>query len=191
MQPNFLFLDYNARITEIADELERNKALWNMVSQLEGTAGDLKPPGFLPLAMGVQEPGKRIKDSEGVRATPAAMKFPALFKELAAYGFTGFARCAFFKLAVGGGVRTHIDDGSYYIGKDRFHLCIQGKYEYQCADEIKIIEAGNLFWFDNKKLHRALNVDTIERLTFVFDVPYAISPIRNSDGTLKSNDYYH
>ena len=76
------------------------------------------------------------------------------------------------KLPVGGAVGSHIDDGTYYLKKDRYHLSLQGKYRYECNGEEHIIEPGTFFWFSNKLTHSALNVGDVDRITFVFDVPH-------------------
>jgi quercetin dioxygenase-like cupin family protein len=68
-------------------------------------------------------------------------------------------------------VSTHIDDGAYYLTRDRYHLSIQGDYEYTVDGESRIIRPGTFFWFDNKKPHSAKNVSDVDRLTLVFDVP--------------------
>ena len=181
---NFKFLSTGLDVTGLRRELQVNDHFWHMVSDLDNIGGDHNPPGFLPLVMGVQEPGKRIKDSDSLKTTDAFTHFPELFMTLASFGIISIARCAFFKLPPGGTVKSHIDDGSYYHGKDRFHLSIQGDYEYGVGDEKHIIKPGTLFWFDNKKLHNAKNVSEVDRLTFVFDVDYKFSPIRNNEGQL-------
>jgi len=100
-------------------------------------------------------------------------------------------------LQPGRSVGWHTDHGTYYKGKDRYHLCLQGAYKYWVGDnpllvsgdmpqhpqteedkqalldtaEMHIIEPGTFFWFDNKKYHRALSIGNVDRISFVFDVP--------------------
>lgn len=174
---NFVFLDKNIDVSRVLASLKHHYRLWDMVSKLEHTAGDKNPPGFLPLVMGVQEPGKRIKDSVFLKTTSAIECFPDVFRILGLYGIESISRAAFFRLPPGERVKSHIDDGTYYHNRDRFHLSIQGNYEYTVDGETHLIEPGTLFWFDNKKLHSALNVDTVDRITFVFDVPKSESPM--------------
>lgn len=187
MGSNFLFLDDSAPFKLLQDEIAKNHDLWQIVSTMEDVDGDHNPEGFLPLVMGVKEEGKRIKDSNKVRPTEAFSKFPVLFNALLLYGVDSFARAAFFRLPPKQNVLSHIDDGSYYLNKDRFHLCIQGTYEYAVDKEVHIIKQGQFFWFDNKKIHRAKNIGEDDRITFVFDVPYEHSPIRDKEGKLIDN----
>ena len=86
--------------------------------------------------------------------------------------FKKLRRCGFLALPVGEIVGSHIDEGTYYLTKDRYHLSIQGKYEYTVGDETIIIEPGTLFWFNNKLPHKAVNIGNNIRITFVFDVPH-------------------
>jgi mannose-6-phosphate isomerase-like protein (cupin superfamily) len=76
-------------------------------------------------------------------------------------------------LPVGGEVGQHIDIGSYYQTRDRYHLAIQGSYVYTVGGESVKIDAGDLIWFNNKLSHGTKNVGDVVRITFVFDVPHS------------------
>ena len=39
-------------------------------------------------------------------------------------------RCGFLSLPVDGYVGAHIDEGTYYQTRDRYHLSIAGQYQY-------------------------------------------------------------
>jgi mannose-6-phosphate isomerase-like protein (cupin superfamily) len=87
--------------------------------------------------------------------------------------FKKFDRCGFLSLPVGGEVGQHIDIGSYYQTRDRYHLAIQGAYDYTVGGETVRVEEGDLIWFDNKQSHGTKNVGDVVRITFVFDVPHS------------------
>jgi mannose-6-phosphate isomerase-like protein (cupin superfamily) len=72
-------------------------------------------------------------------------------------------------------VGRHIDEGTYYLTRDRYHLSIQGRYEYFVGDESVIVEPGTLLWFNNKLMHGTKNIGDVTRITFVFDVPHSKS----------------
>jgi Aspartyl/Asparaginyl beta-hydroxylase len=81
-----------------------------------------------------------------------------------------------YLLPPGGTVPWHTDDrGEYYIGKMRYHLCLQGKYIYRMKEGDNIyeetIEPGTLFWFDLFTLHSAECISEDERITLLFDLP--------------------
>ena len=66
-------------------------------------------------------------------------------------------------------VYPHVDVGDYYENKDRFHLVLSGYYDFTVGEETQRFGAGELFWFDNKKLHSTKNVTPITRISLIFD----------------------
>ena len=170
---NFRFIETNIDVTPYVEELKANDHLWHMVSQMRNIGGQLNPYGFLPLTMGVQVNGANIKNSELQQNTPAYEMFPRMVKFLKDHNCANHSRAAFFKLGPKGSVGDHIDDGDYYLTRDRYHFSLQGRYRYMCGGEEHIIEPGTFFWFDNKKIHAAQSIGNVDRITFVFDLPYS------------------
>jgi hypothetical protein len=110
--------------------------------------------------------------------TESCIKTPAYDRHTEIIGFLkrnfkSFSRCGFLALPVGGEVKQHIDIGSYYLTRDRYHLSIYGEYEYTVGGESVIVKPGTLLWFNNKVLHGTKNVGDTTRVTFVFDVPHS------------------
>jgi hypothetical protein len=127
---------------------------------------------YLQLIMGgVETEDQYVGNTEICIKTPAYEKHTEVLNYLRKY-FKKLRRCAFLALPVGEIVGSHIDEGTYYLTKDRYHLSIQGKYEYTVGDETTTIEPGTLFWFNNKLPHKAVNIGDNIRITFVFDVPH-------------------
>jgi len=170
---NFRFIDFGLDVQPFLDELKSNDELWKMVWNMDNVGGLKKPYGFLPLTMGVQVNGENIKNSEKQQNTPAYWKFPVMQEWLKSRNATNHARAAFFRLKPGGIVGSHIDDGTYYLTKDRYHFSLQGEYEYWVNGETHIIKPGTFFWFDNKLPHAARNISDVDRVTFVFDLPHS------------------
>jgi len=120
---------------------------------------------------GVERENQYVGNTEICIRTPAYEKHTEILNYLGKY-FKKLRRCGFLALPVGEMVGSHIDEGTYYLTKDRYHLSIQGKYEYTVGNETLIIEPGTLFWFNNKLPHKAVNIGDNVRITFVFDVPH-------------------
>ena len=120
---------------------------------------------------GVEKEDQYFGNTEICIKTPAYEKHTEILNYLGKY-FKKLRRCGFLALPVGEIVGSHIDEGTYYLTKDRYHLSIQGKYEYTVGDETTTIEPGTLFWFNNKLPHKAVNIGDNIRITFVFDVPH-------------------
>ena len=181
VKSNFKFWETNLDVSKILQQVLDNPQDWQAVSTYKNIAGDTNPYGFLPLVMAVvAKAGDNPKNSELQANTPLYAKYTEIRKWLDQREITKTGRAAFFKLAVGDAVAEHIDDGTYYLTRDRFHLSLQGRYEYNVGDETHIIEPGTFFWFNNKIPHSAYNVGDVERLTFVFDVPHSLDHPYNS-----------
>ena len=169
---NFRFIDNDVFVGPILRQVLDNPNDWNQVSTYSQTGGDKNPYGFLPMTMAVVPPGEDPKNAEGLRDTPLRSKYTSIYQYLSQYGITTHSRAAFFRLRPGDSVGWHIDEGTYYLTKDRYHVSLQGEYQYTVEDETHIIKPGTFFWFNNKKKHTALNISNVDRVTFVFDVPH-------------------
>lgn len=127
---------------------------------------------ILQLVMGVvEDPSIPIGDSELCMPTDAYYNHTEIISFLKR-NFQDFRRCGYLALPVGNVVGQHIDEGTYYLTKDRYHLSIQGVYEYTVGDETVRVEPGTLLWFNNKEMHGTVNVGDVPRITFVFDIPH-------------------
>lgn len=170
MSEKIRIIETGIDVTTFLEELQRNSSMWKMVAGMPNIGGNIDPVGFLPLCMGVEDRPGNIKNSDIHKRTPAYNAFPMMRKFLVERNASNHSRAAFFKLAVGGSVGQHIDDGTYYLNKDRYHFSLQGVYQYWVDGEQIEVHPGTFFWFDNKLEHWAKNIDTVERITFVFDL---------------------
>ena len=174
---NIRVLETGINVSEVLAELKKHPDDWNAARKMDGVQNVVDKYGFpevqagvLQLVMGViQQPDQYVGDSELCVPTDAFHRHTAVLKILGRY-FRDVSRCAFLSLPVGGKVGTHVDIGSYYQTRDRYHLSIQGKYKYHVGDEEIIIEPGMLVWFNNKLPHGTENLGDEVRITFVFDV---------------------
>jgi len=178
---NYKFIAKNLDVSDILKQLNDNPNDWAAVSGYKNIAGDVNPYGFLPLVMAkVAFAEDDPKDTEMQQQTPMYKKYTSVRKFLKGFGIKEISRAAFFRLKVGHGVARHIDVGNYYKTRDRFHLSLSGTYLYEVDGEEHVIEPGTFFWFDNKKYHSALNIGDVDRVSFVFDVPWRVNHPNNS-----------
>ena len=172
VQSNFRFIKKNIDVSKILQQVLDNPNDWDHVKTIRNAAGDLNPYGFLPLTMAVVlEAHDDPKDTEFQEDTPLKSKYTEIRKFLIDNNVGDHSRAAFFRLRPGDSVGWHIDEGKYYLTRDRYHLSLQGRYRYSVGDETHTILPGTFFWFNNKLQHRAINVGDVDRITFVFDVP--------------------
>ena len=127
------------------------------------------------LRTAVRRPDLNINENQESRLTPAAKFFP---KALAF--MNGFAeemdcllsRATIVRLKPKSQVFQHVDAGSYYFLRDRFHLVLQsaaGSVLMSGGEQVRMRE-GELWWFDNKQYHRAYNDSDEWRIHYIFDL---------------------
>jgi hypothetical protein len=174
---NIRIIKTGVDVSGILNQLHQYPEDWGSQKNIENTKQQdptkyTTSADVLQLIMGgVETEDQYVGNTEICIQTPAYEKHMEILNYLGKY-FKKIRRCGFLALPVGQIVGTHIDEGSYYLTKDRYHLSIQGKYEYNVGDERIIVEPGTLFWFNNKLPHSAVNIGDNVRITFVFDVPH-------------------
>ena len=160
------------QLKEFPNDWEAQKHMDGQVESLLSRGYDDLPIGVLQLVVGgVTDINEFVGDTEICVPTPAFEHHTAMVNFLRRH-FRDVRRCGYLSLPVGGEVGLHIDEGQYYLTKDRYHLSIQGRYEYTVGDEKVIVEPGTLLWFNNKLMHGTQNIGDEVRVTFVFDVPH-------------------
>src|SRR5580693_9289171 len=106
----------------------------------------------------VPRPDLNVNENQETRLTPVAELFPK-----AVAFMTGFARemnaelsrATIVRLKPGSRVSRHIDIGSYYLIRDRFHLVLYssvGSVLMSGGEQVRM-QPGELWWFDNKQVH--------------------------------------
>lgn len=177
---NIRVIKRGINVTKILKQLHHHPEDWGSQKNIEG-AGDLVndqgfpavQAGVLQLKMGtVADLNQYVGDSETSIETPAYTRHTEIVGFLKR-NFKKFDRCGFLSLPIGGEVGQHIDIGSYYQSRDRYHLAIQGTYDYTVGGETVTINPGDLIWFNNKLSHGTKNIGDVVRITFVFDVPHS------------------
>lgn len=176
---NIRVIKTGINVSKILKQLEQYPQDWGLQRTVEGAQSMLDrgfpeiEAGVLQLIMGaVDSDDQYVGDTEYCIPTPAVNNHTEIIKFLKRH-FKEVRRCGFLSLPVGGKVGKHIDIGSYYQTKDRYHLSIQGRYKYMVGDESVIVEPGTLLWFNNKLEHGTENIGDCVRITFVFDVPHS------------------
>jgi len=174
---NLRIIKTGINVSKIKAQLEQYSDDWNNQKDLENikqldSQEYIITADVLQLVMGgISHPDEFVYNTEMCINTPAYERHTEIIRFLKRH-FRKFNRCGFLSLPVAGVVGTHIDQGTYYLTKDRYHLSIQGRYKYHCGDEEVVVEPGTLLWFNNKLPHGTHNVGDCTRITFVFDVPH-------------------
>lgn len=177
---NIRVIKTGINVSKILRQLKEHPEDWGAARSMEGVKNVVDEHGFpevqagvLQLVMGgVNSVDEYVGDTEICIPTPAIRHHTEIIGFLKR-NFKKFSRCGFLSLPVGGEVGQHIDIGSYYQTRDRYHLAIQGTYDYTVGGETVRVEPGTLLWFNNKLPHGTKNVGDCVRITFVFDVPHS------------------
>ena len=178
---NIKILKKGIDVSKVLDQLEQYSDDWYIQRKgtdtlLERGYADIEV-GNLQLIMGaIKKKEDFVGDSELNKPTAAYQRHTEI-RNLINEEFPGreLHRCGFLSLPIDGYVGAHIDEGTYYKTRDRYHLSIQGQYQYFVGNESAIIDAGTLFWFNNKMPHGAVNLGEEPRITFVVDMPHGQS----------------
>ncbi len=177
---NIRIIKTGINVSKILRQLKEHPEDWGAARNMEGSKNVVDEHGFpevqagvLQLVMGgVNSVDEYVGDTEICIPTPMIKHHTEIIGFLKR-NFKKFSRCGFLSLPVGGEVGQHIDIGSYYQTRDRYHLAIQGTYDYTVGGETVRVEPGTLLWFNNKLSHGTKNVGDCVRITFVFDVPHS------------------
>jgi len=175
---NIRVIKTGINVSKIVKQLKQYPTDWGSqkhldhIQSLVDRGWDDLPIDALQLVMGVVANAEEfVGDSESSRRTPAYDRHTEIVSFMKRH-FHKHDRCGFLSLPVDGEVGRHIDEGTYYTTRDRYHLSILGRYRYFVGDEYVDVEPGTLLWFNNKELHGTKNSGDCTRITFVFDVPH-------------------
>lgn len=105
----------------------------------------------------------------GSKLYPLARRF---LKDFAEERNALLSRAKIVCLPAGRRVYPHIDRGEYYEVRDRYHLVLRsakGSWLKSADEEVRMRE-GELWWFDNHKIHEAFNDGDEDRIHMIFDL---------------------
>ena len=169
---NIYKFPFQIDVSGIYQEVLNNPNCWNFDRSSE-TLEVQQHTKTIPLRSGKRRRAVRLWDSHEYFDTilvpyfPMSMGFVSWFEEK--YGGE-CGRIAIVKLPSEKKVYPHIDYGDYYRKRDRFHLVLNGMYEYNVGNEREIFSAGDLFWFESQKTHHTRNMSDVDRLVLIFDM---------------------
>jgi dienelactone hydrolase len=120
-------------------------------------------------------PEQRDRDVLGARWSPWADRLPRLRAFLEAVAERQGAllgRVRVVNLPAGQRVYPHIDRGDYYRQYERHHLVLRstdGSWLKSGGEDVRMRD-GELWWFDNRQVHEALNDGGHDRIHVIFDL---------------------
>lgn len=119
--------------------------------------------------------GRARRDVHESRWTTGSKRFPflrAYLEDTAERLDSLLSRAKIVCLPAGKRVYPHIDRGEYYRARNRYHLVLKstaGSWLKTEDEEVRMKE-GELWWFDNDRMHEAFNDGDQDRIHMIFDL---------------------
>lgn len=119
--------------------------------------------------------GRKRRDVQESRWTTGSKRFPfarSYLEKVATRLNSVPGRAKIVCLPAGKRVYPHIDRGAYYRAHNRYHLVLKstsGSWLKTEEEEIRMKE-GELWWFDNDRMHEAMNDGDEDRVHMIFDL---------------------
>ncbi len=119
--------------------------------------------------------GRKRRDVHESRWTTGSKRFPfarSYLEKIADQLDSLPGRAKIVCLPAGKRVYPHIDRGAYYEAHNRYHLVLKstnGSWLKTEEEEIRMQE-GELWWFDNDRMHEAMNDGDEDRIHMIFDL---------------------
>ncbi len=97
---------------------------------------------------------------------------PLVMNLMAAVQGERLGRVMINKLIPGGSVYPHADTPLHAEYWDRFHICLQSGpgASFRCGSEYAPISPGEVWWFNNRLEHEAVNNSDDDRIHLVLDI---------------------
>jgi hypothetical protein len=180
MSRRFRRLEHGLDPAPFLAELAARPDLWSLSAQRQSAvAVQRETEAVLVFDHGTDETFRQARERHPItyvgRPTPAAEALPrttAFVRDLArrVHGVPG--RAALVRLRPRGHVYEHVDQGLYYHLRGRYHLVLKSVAgsPLRAGPETVRMREGELWWFDNRLPHEAVNESDEERIHLIVDV---------------------
>ena len=185
---NFKLIESAVDVLLLKEELKKNSDTWYINTLRQEKIKLHKHTLHIPLRSSVDERGVIYDifpnfDDHEAADTKIASYFPETMlylQKYAAHAHGSVGRAMYVALSPGKNVGEHVDLGKYFIMRDRYHLVIQsdeGLSGLRVEEEEVVMSEGELWCWNNKKLHAAFNRGVHLRVHLIFD----IKPFKKED----------
>jgi len=174
---HFRHISSGIDVSSILAEIRTHRTLWLVDQRRQRNIKVHGETNSIELRRGVRPdaPAMRLEDCQESIETAHWQLFPQTTRALSGLASRErgvLARAMLVRLKPQGKVLPHIDHGTYYARRDRYHLVIlsaQGS-DMQCDDERIAFQQGECWCFNNKARHQAFNRSNDWRIHLIFDL---------------------
>ena len=156
------------------DEVKNNDFMWELNNSRQKNNYEQQETNAIRLRQMKNKPGIRQRDNHETYEMPY---FPTNFPNIKSFTENFIEKYGgklemvmIVSLPPEKTVYPHFDDGEYYKIRDRFHLVLQGIYQYNVGEETAIFSKGELWFFENQVEHDSKNIGSVDRISVIFDV---------------------
>lgn len=175
----FRLIRANVDIAPLLAEVMQNEDAWYVDTTRQENIAVQRDTNTIFLCGAPERQDININENQESGPMALAKRFPKAMRflqEFAATMDSELSRVAIVRLKPKSKVYSHIDKGSYYFIRDRYHLVLKsaaGSILISGDEQVRMKE-GELWWFDNRQHHEAENESDEWRIHFIFDLlPFA------------------
>jgi Aspartyl/Asparaginyl beta-hydroxylase len=171
----FRLIQQGINVAPLLAEIQSQEAAWLVDTSRQDKIRVQRETNTILLRNALVRPDLLTNENQESAATNISSHFPLAmgFLAKAAELFNAsLSRATIVRLKPRSSVGVHIDSGSYYLIRHRFHLVLRsasGSILRSGNEEVRMRE-GELWWFDNKQHHSAFNESDEWRIHYIFDV---------------------
>lgn len=170
--------------TELLAQISVIPNIWSENTWRQDEAGGMSDTEAIMLRWAAANSFESVRDSVScintVNMDRLSAAKPLLERIVAAVGAIDIGRVFIVKLKPEGRIYPHSDVGIYADTFERFHLCLHAPLEFEFYSQhptgpIQMcnMQAGELWWFNHKRVHWAYNGGVTDRISMIFD---AVAP---------------
>ncbi len=162
-------------VGSLVEEVDSQEQAWLIDTGRQDKIRVQRDTNTIFLCAAVRRPDLNLNENQETLLTPVSKCFPralAFMTEFAREMNCLLSRATIVRLNPKSQVFRHIDQGSYYFLRDRFHLVLRsstGSVLMSGGETVRMQE-GELWWFDNKQYHESYNESDDWRIHYIFDL---------------------
>jgi len=171
----FRLIQQGINVAPLLAEIRNQDAAWLANTSRQDKIEVQRDTNTIFLRNAARRPDLHVNENQESVVTPIANDFPiamGFLTKVAELLKGSLSRATIVRLKPQSQVGMHIDTGSYYLIRNRFHFVLQSPSgsHLQAGNEQVLMREGELWWFDNKQHHSAFNASDEWRIHYIFDL---------------------
>jgi len=171
---HFQLLKEEIDITTLLEEITINQECWQYNCERQEYFVAQRDTEVIHIREAVNREDIFSENIQETQWSELAYKFPILKKYLMVFAEqeqSFLSRAILARLKPKGKVYRHVDQGAYYVARNRYHLVLSSNNGslLRSGNEEVMMQVGELWWIDNHDYHEAINQSNQWRIHLIFD----------------------